>query len=62
MAYNAMSLSLVLQDKAHLMHSLGVPCFIGDGGEARPVHRRSSLLRHAPWLATHAAPCRQAGN
>ena len=33
--------------------------FIGGGGEARPVRRCSSLLRQAPWPATHAKPRRQ---
>ena len=36
-AYSDASLSLLLQDKMHLMHGLGVPHFIGDGSEARLV-------------------------
>ena len=44
----------------HLMHGLGVPHFIGDGSEARPVRHRSSLLRHASGPAMRAVPCRQA--
>ena len=52
-AYSALSLSLVLQDKTHLMRSLGVPLLYW-GRERGPSHPLPLLLASTRALARDA--------